>query len=737
MTSKASSSCADVSSASLAPCTWCGRATSFPNPIPVGKYAKCEHLPFVRGHENACVPCKNYLTLSWFAKCKTSKDLREELAKPQNREAFVQGLEQYEELYRESYGAGKRVQKGAVAELKFCKQVTTEQESRLKFEKVIGVHWPLDVYEATFGKKPDPSQTTSLGGEEGEGPGLGVVLPEASGCPAGCTRITQEWSKAARQVQRLADSREALREGTIESAWGVAQKMANAISFADNKNDAAGPMHVTVRPGPAPDKRPVHASDDSSSEDIDYLYAADRHAGKSKPAKRARTARAASAPTATGSSGKAGGSVSAPGGGGRGMRQYNAIVVAQNLAVEAEHVISTAQNDATFATLTIGQVQSKLQGLTKKLDPPSRTLLCSPQHGFVFTTAGGKTIQEAELMEMAVAVVAQMELAQSRLAAIKNVVQAFQARRTPSGKQQELKDATLVDAAALLEAIDEATSAGVRIPLCVRKEVIERHITRCAAGDDFGGIAVALDISKDGSNPMTIGAVCSDAAGGSEAVSKLAQQIILSKLHEFFRVDRAPDRLAMFVTACAALEVKLPNLFRELNLLEVMIQAQTSSAQALREAYSHFKGDGDGTALLSKVCWVLPLGVHLMSSASTALESHETRWSLMKAAPAKERELKEAAAKVEELLPNVDSGAQVPRSVLVAAAKRLQVAGKDWELLALKGRGALGKHTVCCIHAHTVTHTEPQTPDTQADTRHQTASARVALSQWLYAGANV
>ena len=181
------------------PCDRCGRRRSTPNTIQCDKY-KDDTLPFRGG---TCIACINFTQKSW--RSKPVAELAEYLKDPDNLDLYLERLAEYERDYVAAEKKKGRIPKTRSYLLSF-KTVSAVEESKLMFEKDLGILWSEKLYKEKTGLKTIPKHLiTQVQDEDGQMI-KGVVLPSSEGSVPGCIAMKRMWSKGVRKDHEINNS---------------------------------------------------------------------------------------------------------------------------------------------------------------------------------------------------------------------------------------------------------------------------------------------------------------------------------------------------------------------------------------------------------------------------------------------------------------------------------------------------------------------------------------------------
>ncbi|CAE7895081.1 unnamed protein product [Symbiodinium necroappetens] len=100
-------------------------------------------------------------------------------------------------------------------------QVTDQQG--LELRTCLGILWPVEAYEAKWGRKPIDKQVTKI--KQGGRVLSGVLLPRSFGLEAGCTEVFDVKSSSASNVVTTADANTAINEKEMGAAWSRARDL--------------------------------------------------------------------------------------------------------------------------------------------------------------------------------------------------------------------------------------------------------------------------------------------------------------------------------------------------------------------------------------------------------------------------------------------------------------------------------------------------------------------------------
>jgi hypothetical protein len=361
-------------------------------------------LPFVKdGTEAVCIPCKNYIGSTWLCQKQKPQELRMHLRIPENWSIFFAGVQRWEVAFLKS--GGVRVMGKELGDLCFS-SVDAVSESMLKFEKALGIFWPLPLHEARWGKVAK-RKVTHMDEDDGTRT-VGVILDEKWGTPIGTTRVTKMWGNRVESRQRLADSRSDLRKGQQLDAFAHARELAigDVITKPDlDADDDEQPALASVSNKGGSKRKVV---DSESDDDVQYfsgfhLCGGRAGAGRSTPTKPKIVAEGDGEPPSA-KRRKPG-----PSSGGTSMKQWNAIVEREALLQSCSNMLTLAQNDAGLLSLIPAQVSSKIGAIKKQLSDSARTLLLmSADETFKLQLELGE-VTGAELTEKGARLVASLE----------------------------------------------------------------------------------------------------------------------------------------------------------------------------------------------------------------------------------------------------------------------------------------------------------------------------------------
>ena len=209
-------------------------------------------VPWARQQGDECLGCRGYVNLAWQGnKEELQRHLEEKL---ENRERYIQGLEEYEADKKGS--ASGRVKRGSVPALEFVK---VEKESEVAVTENLGIFWPVPIFKDKFGKAPSKSSLTHVW-HKGQWV-IGTILDEDQGCPIGTLRLTAKTSTRAVHGKDLTAGG-IYREGQAQDAFSVAQQ--GLTNVGSKRKEVYGQVEYGLS---VPKKRKV-AADDSDSEDF-------------------------------------------------------------------------------------------------------------------------------------------------------------------------------------------------------------------------------------------------------------------------------------------------------------------------------------------------------------------------------------------------------------------------------------------------------------------------------------
>ena len=239
-------------------CKFCKRPDTTENPL-LFKRGDQPFLPWRREFGQECNICSYAILDSSEFKAMTTSALIELVGTPEGHERYVNAcVIPYEE--KKNASNGKRVQSSPVA--KTSTQVTASAYAGLKYEKQLGVLWPVAIYKLPEheGKIPPRRaiQTHVINGQKVRG----VLRDPKLGCPLGCYSITGLAMTGAEKSSTVADSKDDI-DNETEEMFERAQKRSRVTAKASTARDADGQEVSMTRLAGAT----YVQNDDSSDED--------------------------------------------------------------------------------------------------------------------------------------------------------------------------------------------------------------------------------------------------------------------------------------------------------------------------------------------------------------------------------------------------------------------------------------------------------------------------------------
>ena len=210
-------------------CRWCRRPRSAANP-----YAEVSPqkplLPFRSERHNECLPCtgklrrKNPDLTSSDAKSTYAKKLAsDEKAYKEHMKDLAAHEQDHLQTLRKRQASGKPISREEEDLPAMDQTVNLTSEAGLEMRKLLGVLWPLDVYERVVGKKPLQSQISKItqGGEVL----AGVLRPKSEGQPEGTTEVYDVKKSYGSNIVQAASSKDAIFEEEVSGAWDKVKKL--------------------------------------------------------------------------------------------------------------------------------------------------------------------------------------------------------------------------------------------------------------------------------------------------------------------------------------------------------------------------------------------------------------------------------------------------------------------------------------------------------------------------------
>ena len=111
------------------------------------------------------------------------------------------------------------------------------------------------------------------------------------------------------------------------------------------------------------------------------------------------------------------------------MKQYSAIVAAEALCREAEHITTLAASNCGFASLCPTAVKSKADAMQKRLDTNS-DLMLSDAGNFGLSVENGTTLNASGLLARGMEAVHSLQRKGAEVQTILRVVKAFSVKKT-------------------------------------------------------------------------------------------------------------------------------------------------------------------------------------------------------------------------------------------------------------------------------------------------------------------
>ncbi len=483
-------------------CRWCMRDRTTPNPLLRDDDALQEpHLQFTKKEAAECVPCRNFVAAAW--KGRARSDLLKQIeSNPKARDAFVEGVKQWETLYLAS--ANGRCPRNSLLPdtlQSLSTIVTRVDRMELVMQRDLGVFWPVDIYEAHHKSKPSPAKLVTI---KEDGVMLrGVILPVEKGEPAGTIHLQKRWSQGGERTAGLGDTASELRPGQVDDTWKALQARGQALQICPANAGDADPCCKVL--GVAAPKAKAKAAakkrgaggfeppgSPASSDEMDWLrdciHTAPAAAGKKRRAEEEAAVTdvsdrlgASSLPDGlqAQAKGKAKAAVKSPKVGQAtgadmrgGLQQHSMLKAMQAVISEAEAVLKAAAASDSFPGLTERAAQSALDKVQKKL-VPTVLAVCAAEHPDFVYQGGEGEVTGATLAAQAVVAVASLKRLQGQLGALVEVVRSYHAD-APRRKGQAAAKALLATHEALQGTLEKARAAGLELPPLLPRTVVQR-----------------------------------------------------------------------------------------------------------------------------------------------------------------------------------------------------------------------------------------------------------------------
>ncbi|CAE7331950.1 xynB [Symbiodinium sp. CCMP2592] len=555
-------------------CRMCRRLRTTPNPFDVpGKPL----LAFKSDRHSLCLPCIGVCRKK-DPQILTDKDKRSAYLKKlaEDDEAFQShrsDLESYEKGVQESMAKRRKLGQLLPEDPEIEQPnivVNQNQEGGLEMRRLLGVLWPVDLFEKYENRKPNPTEITKI--TQGSATLVGVMRSRDMGMPAGTTEIFDIQRSTACKVTTLGSSDKEAFQDEVKNQWDQLQRGHRLTSSASDDGAVALSFENKRKKG---------------ADEFDDLFAFDAvtvTVGEEEDTK-----------NVTGGQGKNSNK------GGKGRRTSGAsketkvkeLQAAEKVVLDGVHMLQNMKDEG-ITTVKTKLVSSLVDKVAGKLTP---TLVKLYTSGYEEDCPGMVVLEKLRTLQ--------------RMLNIGKDFAALAQNPEASGfaiqqKAQELQDAssgevTFQVSPKLLE-------------MCLQREVDQK-----AKAKDWTGVLDVILSTGAGLNACIISNELSRATFQEREVTRLAASLL--------REDGKVAEMKVFVDAVLASDMK-GGITQELQLLQPMLKPMDRAVPVELLGANIEKFKGDKSLKLAKMVNNFSTGIAILEEAAAAIEQRAKDTSL-------------------------------------------------------------------------------------------------------------